>query len=58
MLDPPVDAANHPLNVYPLRVGSPGDALIEPPVVVEPSLTDDPPCSSYDTVKELAVHTA
>ena len=33
---PPVEAANHPLKVYPLRVGVPGDVEIDPPVEVEP----------------------
>lgn len=32
--------------------------MIVPPVVVEPSLTAEPPCSSYETVKVFAVHTA
>jgi hypothetical protein len=34
--EPPLAAANHPLNVYPARVGVPGDDAIDPPVVVDP----------------------
>ena len=55
---PPLDAVNHPANEYPALVGEPGDDAIEPPVDVEPLDTDDPPCESYVTVNELAVHCA
>jgi len=56
--DPPLDAANQLLNVYPARVGVPGDDSICPPVVVEPLLIAEPPCESYVTVNVSAVHTA
>ena len=56
--DPPLDAANQLMNVYPARVGVPGDSAIEPPVVVEPLLIAEPPCESYVTVNEFAVHCA
>jgi len=46
------------MNVYPARVGVPGDSAIEPPVVVEPLLIAEPPCESYVTVNEFAVHCA
>jgi carbon monoxide dehydrogenase subunit G len=55
---PPLDATNHPANEYPARVGEPGDAAIEPPVDVEPFETALPPCESYVTVNEFAVHCA
>jgi len=56
--DPPDDAANHPANVYPARVGVPGDDAICPPVVVEPLLIAEPLCESYVTVNVSAVQTA
>jgi hypothetical protein len=34
----------------------PGDAEIEPPVVVDPAVIALPNCESYVTVNELAVH--
>ena len=43
MAEPPLDAANQPLNVYPLLVGDPGEEAIEPPVVVDPLLIALPP---------------
>ena len=43
---PPLEAVNHPLKVYPDRVGVPGDEAIDPPVVVEPSVIALPPCES------------
>ena len=43
---PPLDAANQPEKVYPLRVGVPGDALIDPPVVVAPLEIALPPWES------------
>jgi len=46
MAVPPLDAVNHPLKVYPALVGVPGDAAIEPPVVVEPLDIALPPCES------------
>ena len=56
--DPPLDAANQLMNVYPARVGVPGDDAICPPVVVEPSLIAEPLCELYVTVNEFAVHCA
>ena len=56
--DPPDDATNQPSNVYPARVGVPGEDEIDPPVVVDPSEIDEPPCESYVTVKLFAVHWA
>ena len=58
MAEPPLGATNHPLNVYPDRVGLPGEVAIWPPVVVEPLLIALPPWESYVTVRELAVHFA
>ena len=55
---PPVAAANHPVNVYPVRDGVPGEALIEPPVVVDPAVIALPNCESNVTVNEFAVHWA
>ena len=40
---PPLDATNQPLKVYPERVGVPGEAEIDAPVVVEPLLMALPP---------------
>jgi len=44
--------------VYPVRVGLPGEAAIEPPVVVDPFEIALPPCESYVIVKVFAVHCA
>ena len=46
---PPVDAANHPLKVYPLRVGLVGAAETEDPDIKDPLLTVLPPCESKVT---------
>ena len=43
---PPLEAANQPEKVYPVRVGVPGDAPIDPPVVVEPLEIALPPWES------------
>ena len=56
--DPPLDAANQLMNVYPARVGVPGDDAIEPPVVVDPLPIAEPLCELYVTVNAFAVHTA
>jgi hypothetical protein len=36
----------------------PGEAEIEPPVVVDPAVTELPLCESYVTVNEFADHCA
>ena len=41
--DPPDEDSNQPINLYPPRVGEPGDEEIIPPVVVVPLLMLDPP---------------
>ena len=55
---PPVAAANHPVNVYPVREGVPGEAKIEPPVIVAPAVIPLPTCESYVIVNEFADHCA
>jgi hypothetical protein len=47
---PPLEAANHPLKVYPDRVGVPGDPIAVPQVPT-PSEIALPPCVSYVIVK-------
>jgi hypothetical protein len=41
-----------------VRLGVPGEAEIEPPVVVEPAEIALPNCESYVTVSEFADHCA
>ena len=53
---PPDDAANQPLNPNPCRIGEPGLAAIEPPVVVEPFAIELPPWLLYVTFKEFGLH--
>ena len=55
---PPDAAVNQPLKPALARVGVPGDAAIEPPVMVVPSETALPPCESYVIVRVFAVHCA
>jgi hypothetical protein len=55
---PPLVELNQPANVYPVRVGDPGDAAIDPPVTVVPLAMEVPPCESYVTVRVFAVHCA
>ena len=55
--EPPVDAANQPVNTKPERVGADGSES-DSPDTVEPSDTELPPCELYVTVSELPVHCA
>ena len=58
---PPDAAVNQPAKAYPVRVGVRAAAVaaeIDPPVIVLLFETALPPCESYVTVNEFAVHCA
>ena len=54
---PPEAAVCQPVKVYPVRVGSVGSVVIEPPVVVvaSPSVTVEPPWLSYVILSEVDI---
>ena len=54
---PPEVAVYQPVKVYPVRVGSVGSVVIEPPVVVvaSPSVTVEPPWLSYVILSEVDI---
>ena len=54
---PPEAAVCQPVKVYPVRVGSVGSVVIEPPAVVvaSPSVTVEPPWLSYVILSEVDI---
>jgi hypothetical protein len=54
----PVELADQPLNVYPVRVGADAALEIEAPVFTDPAVTAEPPCESYVIVRAFAAQIA